>query len=544
MSAAREERGWAGAGLAALAAVALLAPFLGKAFHVDDPCFLWCARRIVERPLDPYGFSVNWYGSAAPMAEVIRNPPLACYGLALAGALLGWSEEALHGAWLLPAAACAAGTWALARAHTRRPLLAALLLAASPGFLVSATTLMPDVPMLALWVWAAVLWRSGLERSSRARLAGAGLLLAAAALTKLNALLLGPALAVQALGARRRLALWAPPLALPLVAVGAFVAWGRALYGGALEQGFGFAASAGGDRLAALGATLCQVGACSIGALAAALLALRGRALAAALGAWGALAALLLAGGFVASWRNVAAPGAVWAQASVALLAAVALAALALRGGSEPGAPPVACRERAYFLTWILAVVLFTACVSWSVSARYVLPLAPLAAILAARATERVARPALARLAPAAVLAPSLALALLAAQADRARADAARDAARGLWEDWRGRRLWFQGHWGFQWYLQEAGALPLDQRGSDVAPGDRIAVPLNNANVFALKPELLTLVHERTTEPALPLATLDSTLGAGFYASVFGPLPFAFGRPAPLRWQVVELRAP
>src|SRR5438270_5558613 len=39
---------------------AALAPFLNKAFHIDDPLFLWMAQQIAKHPLDPYGFEVNW----------------------------------------------------------------------------------------------------------------------------------------------------------------------------------------------------------------------------------------------------------------------------------------------------------------------------------------------------------------------------------------------------------------------------------------------------------------------------------------------------
>src|SRR6266853_1468907 len=37
----------------------LLLPFLGKAFHIDDPLFIRTARHILFSPADPYGFSVN-----------------------------------------------------------------------------------------------------------------------------------------------------------------------------------------------------------------------------------------------------------------------------------------------------------------------------------------------------------------------------------------------------------------------------------------------------------------------------------------------------
>ena len=52
-----------------------LLPFIDKAFHIDDPLFLWTARQIQNRPLDFYRFNVNWYWSEMPMASVTKNPP-------------------------------------------------------------------------------------------------------------------------------------------------------------------------------------------------------------------------------------------------------------------------------------------------------------------------------------------------------------------------------------------------------------------------------------------------------------------------------------
>ncbi len=49
------------------------------------------------------------------MWRVTENPPLASYYLALAAGIFGWSEIALHFAFLLPALAVILGTHRLAR---------------------------------------------------------------------------------------------------------------------------------------------------------------------------------------------------------------------------------------------------------------------------------------------------------------------------------------------------------------------------------------------------------------------------------------------
>ena len=103
------------AALVCLAATVLsLAPFANKAFHIDDTLFLYAARQICAHPADPFGFKVNWYGPEMPMAEVTQNGPLASYYIALVASCFGWSETALHLAFLVPAVAAVLGTYFLA----------------------------------------------------------------------------------------------------------------------------------------------------------------------------------------------------------------------------------------------------------------------------------------------------------------------------------------------------------------------------------------------------------------------------------------------
>ena len=59
-----------------VAVVTALAPFLNKAFHIDDPLFLWMAQQISTHPADPYAFAVNWYTTTEPMFSIMQNPPL------------------------------------------------------------------------------------------------------------------------------------------------------------------------------------------------------------------------------------------------------------------------------------------------------------------------------------------------------------------------------------------------------------------------------------------------------------------------------------
>ena len=217
-----------------LAVLAALGPFLAKPFNIDDPLFIWVAHQIQAHPGDPFGFNVNWYGMVAPMWIATENPPLASYYIALAAAVLGWSEMALHFAFLLPALAVVLGTYRLARRFCDWPALAALATLVAPVFLVSSTTVMCDVMMLAFWVWAVVLWVEGMERENFRQLSLAGLLIALAVLTKFFGVCLIPLLAAYSLIEKCRPGRWTACLLIPLSVPCAYQWITRALYGRAL----------------------------------------------------------------------------------------------------------------------------------------------------------------------------------------------------------------------------------------------------------------------------------------------------------------------
>ena len=169
--------------LLAAATLVCLLPFIDKALHVDDPLFIWVGRQMQARWWDPYGFDVNWYGWSMPMFEVTKNPPLAGAYIAVVISIFGESEGWLHAAFLAPALAAVLGTYALAQRTGAFPFQAAVALLATPVFLISGTTLMCDLLMLAFWIWAVVFWIRGLDSERGSLLALAALLAGLSALT-------------------------------------------------------------------------------------------------------------------------------------------------------------------------------------------------------------------------------------------------------------------------------------------------------------------------------------------------------------------------
>ncbi|HTV62701.1 MAG TPA: glycosyltransferase family 39 protein [Verrucomicrobiae bacterium] len=188
--------------------VAALAPFLAKPFNMDDPLFLWVAHQIQQHPANPYGFGVEWAWSAFPMWNITCNPPLTSYFIALWTEFFGWTELSLHLLFLIPSLAAILGTHRLARRLCRRPVAAALATLFTPAFLISSTTVMCDVWMLAFWIWAVALWLEGMEQKNLTRLAICSLLASLAPMAKYFGLCLVPLLAAYGFIHERRAGRW------------------------------------------------------------------------------------------------------------------------------------------------------------------------------------------------------------------------------------------------------------------------------------------------------------------------------------------------
>ena len=141
-------------------------------------------------------------------------------------------------------------------------------------------------------------------------------------------------------------------------------------------------------------------------------------------------------------------------------------------------------------------------------------------------------------------LVPAMAVAVMVEWADLCLADSARTAAKQIstvLESEPG-TLWFQGHWGFQYYLHALGGREVDLSHPEFRPGDVMVTPYNNTDVLFYPPQFVAPLGDREFPACRWLSTQRSDVGAGFYSGIWGPMPFVFGPAFPEKYGVSRLR--
>ncbi len=534
-----------------VAVIACYIPFLDKAFHIDDPVYLRVAQEIVRDPANFHGFDINWYGYFAPMYEVNKNPPLVSFYIAVAAGLLGWSEQGVHLAMLLPALAAILGTYFLARRLGADPLIASLATWLTPVVLVSSTTVMSDVLMLSLWCWATLLWVRGLEEKRAALLIAAGVLSGLCPLAKYFGLALAPLLLAYALFRERRIGVWILTFLIPVAVVGAYQLFVRSAYGwDALMDVAGYALTLESKGrygfLEKILVGLVFMGGCLLTSIFFAPLLWSRRVLLGGLAALLAGAALIPAMGELGTFSLTTEAGVRWGVAfqialfSLAGLHVLALAITDFYRRRDAGA--------FLLLLWVGGVWIFESFTNWTTTARAVLPAAPAVAILLARRLSlraggdvrirwpRVAFPLIA----------GLIVSVAVARADYQLAATARTAATKLSARYAtgNNHLFFQGGWGFQHYMERAGGTRTSWDGTRFTPGDMLFVPGQGSNLFPPPRNFTRLLEEVKYSTTSWLSVMSKPDGAGFYASLFGPLPFVVGPTSPERYFVFAVEKP
>ncbi len=520
--------------------IVLLLPFVNRAYNIDEPMFIWVAQQIVDEPLDFFGGHVNRSSGPQPMYEYNQNPPGFSYYLALFGAIGGWGEPWLRVASLLAAGLCSLGTFLVATRLCTRPLFAAALMVVTPGFLVSATTVMTDIGMTACYVWAIFFWLRWLDTNKRVQLITALALIAVGALMKYYAITAIPLLIAYTLLRRRKPGLWLVASIAPIVVLALFFVWSWYLYGVNLLQVAAEVAQDDSVRQGDAGffreiVTLLFIGGCFAPMALCTPFILRPIGLMAWL--------IVVAGGmlfridgyslvqlmlglterFDVSMRI---------QVGLMLAAGGVLLILPLRNLAKKP-----CAEGVLLALWVYGAIIFTTAVNHLINARTLLPLAPALAIVIARGLPEVETAALriARLAP---LAAGAVLSLWVAWGDYAVAESGRHAAQGFAERAQkdGVHLHYSGLWGFQYYIEPSGATPFAASGTSLGEelkihmqhGDLLAVSSDGREKWRRPPENFEEIEFSSVPNPAAIATYHPADQAGFYSHLSGILPYKF----------------
>lgn len=530
-----------------------LLPFLNAAFSIDAPVFVAVAEQIAAHPLDPYGFELVWDPTSPRVAEFNHNPPLLSYWLAPVIALAGPAEWALHAALLpfpLIAALCFLG---IARRVTGSGLAPAALLVCTPAFLLLATTLLLDVPVLAAMLLAVY----ALLRANEGGGVGwewvAGLAAAAAGLTKYVGFAITPLLAaglllLPALPARpsdvpaasaRALWRWLRVVGVPLLC---FCLWGlftNAQYGSVHFAGGVAFVSAKSFAPREFWNQALSVPVYFGAALGFPVLAWIARMARAGhgteLGVAGVVAGAVVMGFVLPEGTPVRRAPLGLEEAAFGAIAFAGAVLVWGQGGwrSARAADPL---DR-FLLLWLVGLLVYSSCVNWHVNAADALLAAPPAILLLFRHDTR-PTPRTAGIWVGVLLLVSLLLTASDVEQRGVYRDTAAEIAREI-GDAPGER-WLVGQWGFQYYLARQGFRPVlppqyhERFGrSELAAGDWVATA-RNVSQLDVKGVMarygLTPVRFWRWPARLPLRATNPDAGGGFYSHQSGFVPIAWSR--------------
>ena len=538
--------------MAALIPIICLLPFVGKAFHLDDTVYIWVARQIRDHPVDFFGFEATWGGYKAFMYDNNLNPPGVSYYIAAVVALFGEREIPLHLAMVIPASATAVGTYLLARRFCSRPLLATICCVVTPAFLVSSSNVMSDTMMLAFYVWAAVLWMRGLDLSSNSLLITSAILMAMSTLTKYFGITIIPLMLVYTIMRTKRMGSWLPILGISIIIIFAYEIYTGIIYGSGHIINAASYASQPMYHSGLSGSTLTRIliGFSFLG---------------------GSLIVLLFFAPFLIDSVRSSLALVVGTLLGMALLISIDIEThKAVYVNNKPNWSYLI----QFFLYSISGVVVIKLCVedlwrsrdsasvflglsvigtfifstvfNWSVNARSILPMAPAVGILIARRLDQRWCP---RTQPECwelrwqtigPLVPTLTIGLCLLWADYTWAGSQRAAVKQLQAEFSKNTtpspstIYYAGHWGFQYYMDKSREMPeFDTRSiyaaTSVNRGDRLIIPNNNSNPVSVPTDLAIQVKRLNLPACSWVCLMHYKVGAGFYSSMYGRLPYLFG---------------
>ena len=502
-----------------LLAALLLLPFLNTPFTIDDPLYLREAGQILTDPLHPQAFDIVWSTDLNLRASQILPGGILAPYLLIPTALAGYAEWVGHLTQLLLllaaiyATTCTALRLGLDR---RQATMAALLTAACPAVLGMAGTVMPDIPAMLFTILGLeriIAWRDD-QRWHQAFLAA--LWLTCAALTRTHTLLaLAPASVFLLDGItpdeirssfKRFPARFLPVLLVPILFFLANTITADPEPGGENIL-LAMTKLPGGIRLVVQNGCAFLAHWLLVIPLTIPWIVLRRVH----------VQKLLLGGLFLASLLSL----------RVGWVAFPAIASLIVLVDILWDA--IERHDSIQLALWLWLLLAVPVVFYIQLPSKYLLPSVPAAAILIVRLIPETRRATVRWMIPIVAAEVILGVLILLGVRDLARTQ--RQAIETLVRPHvsAGERVWFSGHWGFQWYAEDAGAAPVTRRPPLPQPGDIIIVSDVDYPLFAKQ------WTDRTVLDRVPYTgnaigrIMDFSAGAGFFSNGFGYLPWAPG---------------
>ncbi|MBD3322293.1 MAG: hypothetical protein GF350_14430 [Chitinivibrionales bacterium] len=169
-------------------------PFIHQAFHIDADILLYASQQILKDPLNPpsgeYGERMLFHTTMPASSAWYRcaHPPLLPLLLAPLTRIAQNREWMFHSVLFISYILAVIGGWFFLGLFftAREQLLGALLWAVCPAVVVNSHTVMWDITITAMILWALALFIAGVRRSSRKMIFLAGLITGIGAITKSN----------------------------------------------------------------------------------------------------------------------------------------------------------------------------------------------------------------------------------------------------------------------------------------------------------------------------------------------------------------------
>jgi len=184
---------------------------------------------------------------------------------------------------------------------------------------------------------------------------------------------------------------------------------------------------------------------------------------------------------------------------------------------------------------WVIGTFLFSSYINWTTSARNIFPMLPAAAILVIRRINYFNKESQTSIRGQVLwpLFPAALISFLVTWADVSLANSQRSAANTIDVKLSDSQypVTFQGHWGFQYYMESLGYKAADINGMRLSGDDIVIISLNNTNLF--RPRGRIIQTAKIQEQTLGWLSVMRKGWAGFYSSRWGPLPFAIGEVSP-----------